>query len=132
MTKPSSCTPYGQDLAAAIDSAQRCPNCPDQGWYAEADPRSGDPVQVQCEFCYTLPDSMFNVHQRVKAALLSEKPLADTERDKDAASWRYLRSNVRTFDKMIGYCSRQWVFESDCQRRTVEEAVDYAMHPERT
>jgi hypothetical protein len=36
-----------------------CPNCPDQGWYIVAD-NSGEPEQVQCEWCYTVPNSVFN------------------------------------------------------------------------
>lgn len=35
-------------------------NCPDQGWYAIADVYTGEPEQVQCEFCYTVENSMFN------------------------------------------------------------------------
>lgn len=54
----------------------KCPNCNDEGFTVEAtshtrwvdDPNDGEPVavdeqelvQVQCEFCYTIPDSVFN------------------------------------------------------------------------
>ena len=37
-----------------------CPNCPDQGWYAVANHYTGEPEQEQCEFCYTVENSMFN------------------------------------------------------------------------
>lgn len=37
-----------------------CPNCPDQGWYAvQVD--EGEFEQVQCEFCYTVENSVFNL-----------------------------------------------------------------------
>lgn len=36
----------------------KCPNCSDVGYYTVCD---GDfPEQVQCEFCYTVVDSIFN------------------------------------------------------------------------
>lgn len=59
-------------------------------------------------------------------------PIEMEELLKDAARWRYIRSNVGVRDRMIGYCSRQYFFETDCEKRTIEEAVDAAMHPERT
>jgi hypothetical protein len=37
-----------------------CPHCPDQGWWVDADKWTGEPVQVQCEFCWTNPRSKFN------------------------------------------------------------------------
>lgn len=37
-----------------------CPHCPNQGWFVDSDPHTGEPVQVQCEFCYTNPNSVFN------------------------------------------------------------------------
>ena len=67
-----------KSLVRLIDDAQRCPHCPDQGWYSDLDRHTGDPVQVQCEFCCTVPDSLFNVHERVKAALSATR---DTDRD---------------------------------------------------
>ncbi len=39
------------------------PNCPDQGWYAVWDQFSGEPMQEQCEFCYTVENSVFNLNQ---------------------------------------------------------------------
>lgn len=36
-----------------------CPNCPNQGWYAVGSNSDGW-EQVQCEFCYTEPNSVFN------------------------------------------------------------------------
>ena len=33
-----------------------CPNCPNQGWYMSED----GSYQEQCEFCYTVPMSVFN------------------------------------------------------------------------
>tara|TARA_R110000823_G_scaffold62221_1_gene147881 strand:+ start:513 stop:785 length:273 start_codon:yes stop_codon:yes gene_type:complete len=43
-----------------------CPNCPNQGWYAveyrNAD-GTPDQAQQQCEWCYTMPNSKFNLLQ---------------------------------------------------------------------
>jgi hypothetical protein len=37
-----------------------CPYCDDVGYTVEPD-RHGEPEQMQCEFCYTVPNSVFNV-----------------------------------------------------------------------
>jgi predicted Zn-ribbon and HTH transcriptional regulator len=36
-----------------------CPNCPNQGWYAVPNIHTGEPEQVQCEFCETDENSKF-------------------------------------------------------------------------
>ena len=51
-----------------VSEILHCPNCPDQGWFAietggcdmngENDTRCVE--QVQCEFCCTTPNSVFN------------------------------------------------------------------------
>jgi len=42
-----------------------CPHCPNQGWWADQQPNywTGDAewVQVQCEWCWTTPNSRFNI-----------------------------------------------------------------------
>lgn len=40
---------------------EHCPNCPDQGWYVVQDSWSGEPLQEQCEFCWTVENSVFNL-----------------------------------------------------------------------
>ena len=50
-------------LYSRLCNAQRCPNCPDRGWYVVANRNTGEPEQEQCEYCYTVPDSLFNVIQ---------------------------------------------------------------------
>ena len=42
-------------------AAVHCPNCPDQGWYAEQDYGTEEVMQVQCQFCYETPNSVFNI-----------------------------------------------------------------------
>ena len=39
-----------------------CPDCSNQGWYAVG--CAGDFEQVQCQFCYTEPNSVFNRTQQ--------------------------------------------------------------------
>lgn len=57
---------FGSDSADVgsdehLESAmQSCPNCPDQGWYAMPNHYTGELEQVQCEFCYANPNSVFN------------------------------------------------------------------------
>ena len=54
------------------EDALDCPNCDNQGWYPEMQyvgyDEHGDayaePVQVQCEFCYTVPNSVFNTRTK--------------------------------------------------------------------
>ena len=48
-----------------------CPNCDDVGWYTDYSHHTGEPEQVQCEFCYTNPLSVFNVGKA-----LSSSPIA--------------------------------------------------------
>ena len=47
------------DIAAAL----LCPNCPNQGWYAMPNHQTEEIEQVQCEFCNTEPNSVFNIAQ---------------------------------------------------------------------
>ena len=37
-----------------------CPHCENVGWYAQEDTNTGEPMQIQCEWCYTNPYSKFN------------------------------------------------------------------------
>lgn len=48
---------------------KRCPNCPDQGWWEDRERFTGDPIQVQCEFCECEPDSVFNVIRNLEHEL---------------------------------------------------------------
>lgn len=47
-----------------------CPACPNQGWYTEGSINQStgevEPEQVQCEFCYTHPQSVFNYLSKIK------------------------------------------------------------------
>ena len=36
-----------------------CPNCPNQGWYVQGNVYNGEAEQVQCEFCWTHPQSKY-------------------------------------------------------------------------
>ena len=47
--------------------SKRCPNCDDVGYYAVGSNADGW-EQVQCEFCYTVPDSVFNIKCRLEIA----------------------------------------------------------------
>jgi hypothetical protein len=62
--------------AEKVKNAERCPNCPDQGWYAVRDRYTGDPAQEQCEWCETMPNSLFNALRNFDAAPRQGKPNA--------------------------------------------------------
>ena len=47
----------------SVSGGLKCPNCNDVGWFTESymDHRGDEcPEQIQCEFCYTVKDSIFN------------------------------------------------------------------------
>lgn len=59
-------------LIESAMTGERCPNCDNSGCYAEPG-RDGDPEPQQCEFCYTVPWSRFNVERlRKRIRLLLE------------------------------------------------------------
>lgn len=58
--------PEGMILVKTV----KCPNCDDVGWYVVPG-RDGEPEQEQCEFCETVPNSIFNIS---KIARLSAAP----------------------------------------------------------
>lgn len=60
----------------AISLGLKCPNCDDVGWYLGV--CDGDAQQIQCEFCYTVEDSVFNVRKRLEAKD-DDKPMTATE-----------------------------------------------------
>lgn len=51
----------------ALLKAEDCPNCPDQGWYADGP--TDDPEQVQCEWCECVESSLFKAKAKVAAAV---------------------------------------------------------------
>jgi hypothetical protein len=60
------------------EEGEHCPNCPDQGWYVGGSP--DDPEQIQCEFCYTVENSVFNrrdYKRRAEKAEAAEKGLRE-------------------------------------------------------
>lgn len=58
----------GKVLVPVVD----CPDCPNQGWYTVGNIDTGDAEQEQCQFCYTIPNSRFNIEVMIKAARGSE------------------------------------------------------------
>jgi len=70
-TKTSELTPAQQNAAELLEAmknllnAKQCPNCRNIGEYAEAD-KDGDPYPCQCEWCYTVENSIFNRKEQAK------------------------------------------------------------------
>jgi len=42
-----------------------CPKCDNRGWFIVTG-RDGEPEQVQCEWCDTIPNSRFNYERTVQ------------------------------------------------------------------
>ena len=59
-------------LKVALGGAGVCPNCVDQGWFTDADPNTGEPVQVQCQWCYETGHSLFNRFRKPMERLKAE------------------------------------------------------------
>jgi hypothetical protein len=57
--------------------ALKCPNCDDDGFTIEADSNSEEALKsffkCQCEFCYTVPNSIFNLRESIEQALQQGK-----------------------------------------------------------
>ena len=55
-----------------MEEVFNCPACPNQGWYTDGELNQNtgecEAVQVQCEFCYTHPQSVFNYMAKVKVS----------------------------------------------------------------
>ena len=51
-----------------LESGEKCPDCDDVGWYAVNNCSSlpWEAEQVQCEWCYTNPNSIFNLNEIYK------------------------------------------------------------------
>lgn len=61
---------HNRALVEALEARKEgCPNCDNVGWYADPSHHTGEPEQIQCEFCYTNPVSVFNIKQ-----LLTQQP----------------------------------------------------------
>ena len=82
---------------------KNCPNCPNQGWYVHPNNYTGEPEQVQCEFCECEPNSVFNVINRLEAenAKLKQninKVKADAIREATASLNQNINTNGTEFD----------------------------------
>ena len=64
--------PIKQRVVEALQSgAENCPNCPNRGWWQALD------EQHQCEWCYTVPHSRFNID--ALASELADKAIVPVE-----------------------------------------------------
>jgi hypothetical protein len=55
-------------MALEILGAQSCPYCPNAGYYSHEE-YDGEEEQVECEWCGTTPNSIYQVKTRIRAAL---------------------------------------------------------------
>ena len=53
------------EINTVLNNAKKCPCCDDVGWYVQQVAHD-EHEQIQCEFCYTIEDSIFN--SRIKLA----------------------------------------------------------------
>jgi hypothetical protein len=66
-------------IAKLYADATHCPNCPDQGWFVGG--AIDDPEQEQCEYCYTVETSYFNVKEKVRELLAARLASARAQGD---------------------------------------------------
>jgi len=65
---------HAQALLARLEAAEntitaeRCPDCPDQGWYWYRQPSTEDAGQAQCQYCFVTPNSLFHALEAWKKA----------------------------------------------------------------
>lgn len=57
----------GPEVMALVE-CQPCQNCPDQGYWVRPNDNTGEPEQVQCEFCHTNSYSRFKALSQFKEA----------------------------------------------------------------
>ena len=57
---------YAEAIITKYKNANKCPNpnCNNDGYTIDCD-FNGDPQQIQCEFCYTKPNSKFNTEREL-------------------------------------------------------------------
>lgn len=70
-----------EELSKIIEKAESCPNCDNGGTLSEHSPhcdchdrQTTCPVAVQCEFCYTNPNSKFNATDQILTLIESSLP----------------------------------------------------------
>ena len=61
-------------LADRFSKADCCPYCPNVGWYAQANMNTGEPEQIQCEWCETKETSLFKVMADYDRLAKGERP----------------------------------------------------------
>jgi hypothetical protein len=71
-TQVSELTAERDRLQASVEALvtgeiELCPTCNNVGYYAVGP--TDDPQQRPCEFCCTVPNSLFNIKEKVRAAL---------------------------------------------------------------
>ncbi len=58
---------------------ENCPSCNNVGWYT-VHRHNGEPEQEQCEFCYTVENSIFNIISNLEQQLATIKQEATAYR----------------------------------------------------
>jgi hypothetical protein len=61
-----------ESIFKKIEGADRCQHCPDIGWWTGQNKNTGDAEQVQCEWCSTEENSLFNVIRSIKSLRFEE------------------------------------------------------------
>lgn len=52
-----------QEMLSREVVGEECPRCDNGGWYVVTNIHTGEPEQIQCEFCCTNPNSLFHVNR---------------------------------------------------------------------
>lgn len=91
--------PYKREVVMLL-RAEQCPNCDNVGWY-----QVGHEENEQCEFCYTNPKSIYNVHRDLQGSALAYEREVQAKALEDMLMQRDIRK-VSTHD-----CALQMIAE---------------------
>jgi len=60
-----------EEIHNMVMNAKDCPNCNNQGWWAEQ-VEEDEFEQCQCQWCYTTEDSIFNLSKTIHTAYIAK------------------------------------------------------------
>lgn len=70
------------------------------------------------------PDSGTYYRESDFTAPEQSRSATTTDDAKDAARYRWLRQNLQTDDRMVGYCVRRWSIHTDCSVTSIDAHID--------
>jgi hypothetical protein len=81
-----------------------CPNCENVGWYARQ-VSDDEYEQEQCEFCYTVEDSVFNVVTKLQSTITAQEDVIKRLKE-DSEIWYEQAANPCSDYQTLCECDR--------------------------